>query len=252
MPLALAWHSVVESCTIEEGMIMTLKTAPRALVRTTVSEQTYEDIKERIIDQTLQPGARLNIDALARELSVSSTPIREALARLEREQLVSLELYAGYSVAPPPHPDYLEGLLNFRILWEGHCASIGAARRSAEILRTLEQSYKKMRGIRRLGTKYREYRKFTDEDSRFHQAIIDSAENPAMSKIYAGLHIILLQSRLYLTRSATGAPSENVLSEHERILQAFLDGNGEAARDAITAHLESGRARLQAAVLKRA
>lgn len=227
---------------------MTVKMPPRALIRTTVSEQTYEDIKERIIDQTLPPGARLNIDALARELSVSSTPIREALARLEREQLVSLELYAGYSVAPPPQPEYLEGLLEFRILWEGHCALIGAPKKRPETLRALEQSYKKMRATKRLGTKYREYRKFTDEDARFHQAIIDSAENPAMSKIYAGLHIILLQSRLYLTRSATGAPSEQVLGEHERILEAFGTGDGEAARTAIASHLEAGRSRLKRAV----
>lgn len=221
---------------------------PRVLLRTSVAEQIYEDIKERIIDQSLPPGVRLNIDALARELSVSSTPIREALARLEREQLVSLELYAGYSVAPPPRPDYLEGLLDFRILWEGHCAWVGAPLRRPETLRTLEQCFKKMRSTRRLGTRYREYRKFTDEDALFHQTIIDSAGNPAMSKIYAGLHIILLQSRLYLTRSATGAPSSEVLSEHERILQAFLDGDGEEARIALRAHLEGGRTRLRRAV----
>jgi DNA-binding GntR family transcriptional regulator len=227
---------------------MTVKTTSRALVRTTVSEQTYEDIKERIIDQALPPGARLNIDALARELNVSSTPIREALARLEREQLVSLELYSGYSVAPPPRPDYLEGLLEFRILWEGQCALIGAPKKRPETLRAMEQSYKRMRGIRRLGTKYREYRKFTDEDARFHQAIVDSAENLAMSKIYAGLHIILLQSRLYLTRSASGAPSEQVLAEHEAILEAFMAGDGEAAKGAIAAHLEGGRERLQRSI----
>ena len=227
---------------------MSTRNAPRALQRTTVAEQIYEDIKERIIDLTLAPGARLNIDALARELSVSSTPIREALARLEREQLVSLELYAGYSVAPPPKPDYLEGLLNFRIFWEGHCAAIGAPRRDPETLRTLEQCFKKMRGTRRLGTRYREYRKFTDEDAKFHQAIIDSAGNPAMSKIYAGLHIILLQSRLYLTRSASGAPSTEVMSEHERILEAFTTGDGEAARAAVQAHFEGGIVRLKRAV----
>ena len=130
--------------------------APRVLLRTSVAEQVYEDIKERIIDQSLLPGARLNIDALARELSVSSTPIREALARLEREQLVSLELYAGYSVAPPPRSDYLEGLLDFRILWEGHCASVGAPLRRPETLRMLEQCFKKMRSTRRLGIRYRE------------------------------------------------------------------------------------------------
>ncbi|MGE8941795.1 GntR family transcriptional regulator [Leptospira interrogans] len=213
-----------------------------------MSEQTYEDIKERIIDQALPPGARLNIDALARELSISSTPVREALVRLEREQLVSLELYAGYSVAPPPKPEYLEGLLEFRILWEGHCALIGAPKKRPETLRVMEQCYKKMHAVRRLGARYREYRKFTDEDARFHQAIIDSAENPAMSKIYAGLHIILLQSRLYLTRSATGAPSEQVLGEHAAILEAFKAGDGEAARSAIVAHLEGGRARLRLAM----
>ncbi|MEN5081694.1 GntR family transcriptional regulator [Bosea sp. TWI1241] len=228
--------------------MMTGRTPPRTLQRTTVAEQTYEDIKERIIDQTLPPGARLNIDALARELSVSSTPVREALARLEREQLVLLELYSGYSVAPPPRPDYLEGLLDFRILWEGHCAAVGAPLRQPETLRTLEQSFKKMRGTRRLGTRYREYRRFTDEDALFHQAIIDSAANPAMSKIYAGLHIILLQSRLYLTRSSTGAPSPAVLAEHERILEAFVAGDGEAARAAVQDHLEGGRTRLRAAV----
>lgn len=227
---------------------MITRIAPKPLQRTTVAEQIYEDIKERIIDQTLAPGARLNIDALARELSVSSTPVREALARLEREQLVVLELYAGYSVSPPPRPDYLEGLLDFRILWEGHCALVGAPLRRPDTVRTMEQCFKKMRATRRLGTRYREYRKFTDEDSSFHQAIIDSAQNPAMTKIYAGLHIILLQSRLYLTRSSTGAPSPAVLAEHERILEAFVAGDGEAARDAVQAHLEGGRARLRASV----
>ncbi|WP_082767159.1 GntR family transcriptional regulator [Bosea sp. PAMC 26642] len=225
---------------------MTVKTLPRVLVRTTVSEQTYEDIKARIIDRELPPGARLNIDALARELSVSSTPIREALARLEREQLVSLELYAGYSVLPPPSPEYLAGLMEFRILWEGHCALVGAPKMKSETLRSMEQSFRKMSGIRRLGTKYRDYRKFTDEDARFHQAIIDSAENPAMTKIYANLHIILLQSRLYLTRSASGAPSKEVLSEHEAILSAFLTGDGIAAQKAISDHLRGGGRRLQA------
>lgn len=224
------------------------KAAPRSIVRTTVSEQTYDDIKERIIDHSLAPGTRLNIDALSRELKVSSTPVREALARLEREQLVLLELYAGYSVAPPPEPAYLKGLLEFRMLWEGECALIGAPRKAPATLQVLEQSYKKMSSIKRLGTKFREYRKFTDEDAVFHQAIVDSAENPAMTKIYASLKIIMLQARLYLTRSVSGAPSEEVLSEHSSILQAYQAGDGEAARLAVVAHLKGGCARLDRAV----
>ena len=41
---------------------------------------------------------------------------------------------------------------------------------------------------------------------------------------------------------------QKVLSEHERILQAFLDGDGEEARIALRAHLEGGRTRLRRAV----
>jgi len=49
-------------------------------------------------------------------------------------------------------------------------------------------------------------------------------------------------------RSATGAPSEQVLGEHAAILEAFAAGDGEAARSAITAHLEGGRSRLRRAM----
>ena len=45
-------------------------------------EQVYELLKEQIIDRVYGPGDKLNIDAIAREMKVSSTLVREALARL--------------------------------------------------------------------------------------------------------------------------------------------------------------------------
>ena len=48
-------------------------------------EQVYELLKEQIIDRVYGPGDKLNIDAIAREMKVSSTPVREALARLVAE-----------------------------------------------------------------------------------------------------------------------------------------------------------------------
>lgn len=225
------------------------KSPTRSLVRITLGEQIYEQVKESVIDQTRPPGSRLNIDALAREFGVSSTPIREALARLEQEGLVRLELFAGYSVLPPPQPEYLVGLFQFRILWEGSCAETGAPRKDPEILATMEGAWRKMASIGLLGTRYREYRRFTEADAMFHQAIIDSAANPAMSAIYASLHVIMLQSRLYLTRTASGAPSEEVMSEHEAILHAYRIGDGAAARLAIERHFAGGCRRLHAATL---
>jgi DNA-binding GntR family transcriptional regulator len=209
-----------------------------------MADRVYEDIKERILDQTLKPGERLTIEFLCRDLAVSSSPIREALARLESERLVVSEFYTGYSVAPPPDPAYLRGLLEFRILVEGHCARIGAPKRLPEIVRTMESAYERMAKTKKLGTRYREYKKFIQEDTRFHQAIVESSGNPATISIYANLHAILLQSRLYITRSSDGAPAEEVLAEHERILRAFQLGDGQAAEEAVREHLEGGRRRL--------
>lgn len=216
----------------------------RAIVRTTLSEQTYEALKERILDQTLEPGARLNIDSLSRELEVSSSPIREALVRLEVERLVVSELYSGYAVAAKPSGPYLADLLEYRIVLESHCALLGAPKKDPRILAQMHQSYDRMAAIPRLGTRYREYRRFVQADAWFHQLLVDSAANEVMSATYESLHAILIQSRLYRTREGGSTPSSEVMQEHSVILAAFDAGDGPAAVEAVRTHLEGGRRRL--------
>jgi len=214
------------------------------IVRRTLSEQTYEALKEQILDQTLEPGARLNIDSLSRELGVSSSPIRESLARLEAERLVVSELYTGYTVAPKPSGAYLADLLDYRIVLESHCAAVGAARRDRDILAQMHQAYDRMSAVNSIGTRYREYRRFVQADAWFHQLLVDSARNEVMSSIYEGLHAILIQSRLYRDRDGGQARSVEVMAEHALILDAFEVGDGEAAARALRNHLEGGRRRL--------
>lgn len=216
----------------------------RGITRTTLSEQTYETLKERILDKTLPAGAKLNIDALSRELNVSSSPIREALARLEGERLVVSEVYSGCSVAPEPTASYLHNLLDCRVVLEGHCASIGAPRKDAKVLEVLRGAYAEMAAIPRIGTKYREYRRFVQADARFHQAIIDSAANEVFSGLYDGLNAIIMQSRLYRDRHSGSSRAHEVLDEHRRILAAFEAGDGAQAAEMLREHLEGGRRRL--------
>jgi DNA-binding GntR family transcriptional regulator len=230
------------------------KPAPvgRSIVRTTLSEQTYEAIKERILDQTLPPGMRLNIDSLSRELAVSSSPIREALARLEAERLVVSELFSGYAVAPTPSASYLSALTEYRIVIESHCARVGAAKQNKATLTQMRQAYAKMDAVPLLGTRYREYRRFVEWDGKFHQILVDSAANEVMTVTYASLHALLVQSRLYRNREGGSTPSAEVMSEHRRILDAFENGDGEAAALAVREHLEGGRRRLIDRELQRA
>lgn len=219
-------------------------TGTQRLFRVTLAERVYETLKERILDQRLKPGARLNIDALSRELEVSSSPIREALVRLESEHLIVSELYAGYSVAPQPTQAYLGDLLDYRILIEGHCARIGCERRDPVTITALKQALDKMSQVPTIGKRYREYQRFVQADGRFHQVLVDSAHNEVFSKMYASLHALILQSRLYLNTPNDEARLKEVLDEHSRIVDAFETGDGVAAEEAVRQHLEGGRRRL--------
>jgi DNA-binding GntR family transcriptional regulator len=226
----------------------------RVLNKSTLAEQVYEVLKERILDGALEPGARLNIDALSKDLSVSSSPIREALARLEMERLIVSELYSGYSVSPTPSPAYLNQVLDFRILLEGECARLAACQCDPKVIEALKKVFAAMSKTHRLGTRYLQYRKFVQADSQFHMIIVNSAGNEVFTEIYskmhaiAGMHAILLQSRLYLNRNNNSTSSDNVLAEHKAILDAFEKGDGRAAEQALRDHLENGRKRVMAAI----
>ncbi len=218
----------------------------KVVTRKTLTEQTYEVLKGRILDREIEPGTRLNIDSLVRDLGVSTSPLREALAKLQAERLVVSELYSGYSVAPEPTLAYLRDLIDYRILLEGRCALVGAIERSPAQLQELRVANKQMAGTRRLGTKYREYAKFVAGDARFHQIIVESGGNQVFIDAYQGMHAILLQARLYLHRFSGESRAIEVADEHARILQAFEDRDGVTAETAIRDHLEGGKRRLLA------
>ena len=208
-----------------------------------LSDQVYAALKQKILDQQIAPGARLNIDNQARELGVSSTPVREALSRLVSENLVVSEHYSGYRVAPPILMEFHKNLLDYRMVLEGHCAQVGAVAGKASTIAGLESALKKMSKFDRIGSRYDEYRQFVAADNDFHEVIVASADNNVMIDQYRSLNAIFLQSRLYLYRSG-GVRSDEVLAEHQKILDAFAAGDGEAARLAVYDHLQGGRRRL--------
>ena len=68
--------------------------------RNVLADDVYELVKAMVMDHVIRPGARVSIDGLARELAVSPTPVREALARLESDGLVLKEPLKGYRATP--------------------------------------------------------------------------------------------------------------------------------------------------------
>ncbi len=205
-------------------------------------DQVYDLLKERVLDRTYQPAEKLNVDALARELSVSSTPIRESLARLVAEGLARAEPFVGFFVAAMPSRDYYEQLYDFRLVIEPWACAETARRQPADALAVLAGSVDAMkRGT--LSKRYARYRGFTEADAAFHAAIIAGAGNEPAARAYEGLRIHLHLSRLYIDRDQD---TDETRDQHERIVAAIRAGREKEAAACMREHLRSSKDRLLA------
>jgi DNA-binding GntR family transcriptional regulator len=217
-----------------------LKGHIRAARRSVLTEDVYESLKSVIMDGELAPGARVNIYAMARLLDVSQTPVREVLARLESEGLVTKEPLRGYAVAPVLTSEEVDDLYRVRLLLEpwaaGRAAELvsaaGAERMRAELdsLPTAPQ-----------GTRYREYHEIQAYDARFHDLIAELSGSRAVREALERTHSHLHLFRLDYPGRDSGDPT---LLEHRRVGEAIMAGSQEEAEAAMRAHLTGARERV--------
>jgi DNA-binding GntR family transcriptional regulator len=120
-------------------------------------ELAYRRIRQRILDGRYQPGHRLVLSTLARELDISPVPVREAIRRLEAEGFVSFERNVGARVAMLADDDWVQ-LVEMLALLDGYAFAaaaphmtegrIGAARELNAQLR-LDQTHDRVMALHR-------------------------------------------------------------------------------------------------------
>ena len=101
--------------------------------RRKMTDWVWEEMREAIIELRLRPGEPLREVALAEQLGVSKTPLREAFARLEQEGLVETTSFKGAVVTGYSERD-LKEIYELRALLEGAAARAAAERSTDETL----------------------------------------------------------------------------------------------------------------------
>src|SRR6202163_2363099 len=91
------------------------------------SEEAYLRIRDRIVSLDMPPGSVVNESRLREELKIGRTPIREALQRLSRENLVKSVPHRGTFVTDVNITD-LARITEVRVVLEGHAARLAAER----------------------------------------------------------------------------------------------------------------------------
>lgn len=205
------------------------------LTRVALVDQVTAVLQERILDGVYAPEQKLNIDGLSREFEVSSSPIREALARLAATGLAVSEAFSGFSVAPEPSHAWFEQLCDYRVLSEGWAARQLAANPDAVAVRRMQDSLRVMEETNPRGTGS-EYVAICRADEAFHNAILEACRNEVLAQSVKNLHPHLHHARLFARLPHDIRP---VLGEHKAILAAILDKDEAGAEAAIAAHLRS-------------
>ncbi len=208
--------------------------------RVALLDQVHDLLKERVLDRTYRPGEKLNVDALVRELSVSSTPIRESLGRLVAEGLARAEPFVGFFVADMPSREYYEQLYDFRLVIEPWAAGVTAHRRPAGTLAVLKESLDVMKHGT-LSKRYARYRGFSEADAAFHTALVVGTGNEPAMKVYEDLRIHLHLSRLYIDRDQDTDESR---TQHAAILGAIRAGRAKDASAHMREHLRTSKEKL--------
>ncbi|EDY43389.1 GntR family transcriptional regulator [Streptomyces sp. SPB074] len=198
-----------------------------------LADSVYEAVKARIMDHEIAPGARVGIEALARDLAVSPTPVREALARLEADGLVVKRPQAGYRATALLGPDGLRELFEMRDLLECRAAALAARHADAHERTLLAGLAARMAERPESGDRYAEYREFAALDQRFHDTLASASRRPLLAEAVARLHTHLHIFRL------SGIPGARrpTLAEHDRLVRAILRRDPDGAAEAMSAHL---------------
>jgi len=181
-------------------------------------ERTYEILRDRIHTGVYAPNARLNIDALARELGVSPIPVREALRRLEAQGWVQFKPNAGAVVSPVDATSWEQAMVALAVLE-------GAA--TAEAQRHLRAS--DFTRLRRLAADMQGEQdpvRFGRLNRRLHEVIVTRCGNAWLLDLLRQTH-----DRLDLVRSTMFAylpdRAAEAAREHARLIE-LLDGGDPA------------------------
>lgn len=200
----------------------------RSLLRPGTSvEDLYVTLRERIVSGHYAPGMRLSQQAIAAELNVSRTPVREALNRLETEGLVVSNANRGMEVAPASL-DVVEEAYSIRLLVEPPTMQVVVDTATKEDLREMAEALAVMEtpGI--------ETQAYQEAHLAFHQVLLDRYPR-SIANLTKGLHTkIYRHQRVYLQRPAA-------LTDFNHVDRAFLAalraGDSDLARQLLEFHL---------------
>ena len=201
-----------------------------SIVVRTLSERVFEVVRERIVTGKLPEEAQIRQDALAAELGVSKIPLREALARLEQEGLLTSQANRGYFVQRMSAEQANE-IFSLRLSIEpaaaGH-ACLSATEADQTLL---------IQAFRRLDTAATEdLTVFAVRNREFHAAMVRPGGRLLTTQLVERLTI--LAERYVIEHLQPAGRDARAHHEHRELADAWMARDAEHVETLLTKHIK--------------
>lgn len=198
-------------------------------------QSIYDLLKSDILQCRLPPNSELREQDLAERFSVSKSPVREALLRLEQERLVSVTPRQGYRVMHVSLEDVRE-MFQFRKLLESACAEIAATS-------ALDERLDELRVFRSFNGPD-DHDAFIEYNRAFHCGICNASGNARMARVACDL---IDQMERIIRFSVNTIPMQDhsvLVTEHVAIIDALIARDRRAVSRLVKEHISDAEKRV--------
>ena len=194
----------------------------------------YERLREIVLTDPSMQGAFLTESSLVKQIGLSRTPIREALIMLAADGLVELIPHRGAYV-PPSSAKSIRDTFEMRRLLEQYCARVTMAAGCAPVA-AMRRLLAEQQAMDFESTQARD---FISIDQAFHAALVNAADNAVIAQAYRKLRV--QHVRFGISAATNEGRRNEVLGEHQAIVEALNSGDVDAAVRAIGEHIDITR-----------
>jgi DNA-binding GntR family transcriptional regulator len=190
----------------------------------------YETVREAVLRRGLKPGERVTVRPFAEQLGISPTPVKAALAILEREGFLVARQHSGFFVAELTVAD-VRDIYELRSAVDALAARDVARAQPAALLARLQELLAGQREALGNG----DVEVYAELDREFHALIWHGSRN---RRLLAIADLLGAQLRLgqNVTIAVPGRPQAS-LDEHREIVDAIGAGDTAAAEQATRRHV---------------
>ncbi|MCI7146843.1 MAG: GntR family transcriptional regulator [Candidatus Fimisoma sp.] len=194
-------------------------------------EIVYEELKRQILVGEIAPGTRMMEVELAEDMGVSRTPVREAIRKLEKEGLVTIEPRRGAYASDISIKDMVD-VLEVRQMLEGMAASMAAQKVTEEEKLDFVEANSAYKNAVKKGN----IEEIIRYDELFHQLIVSYSGNKTLNQLLSQVQELALRFRYIYYDDFSRY--ENMPVEHEEIEEAIISGDTQKAKVVAEEHVE--------------